>query len=67
MSRPKPPKPDRTGAFYGVLGVETLAALDAWASTLNEGNDGPAWNRTAVLRAIIARSLRERAAKGMVP
>lgn len=60
-------KPLRPGAFYAVLGVETLAALDAWAAALNEHNDGPAWNRTAVLRALIARGLRERAAKGEAP
>lgn len=58
---------DRRGAFYAVFGTETLAALDAWVEALNKTADGPLWNRTALLRALIARGLRERAAKGEAP
>lgn len=63
----QPIRRDRSGALYAILGTEMLAALDVWVVTLNEHNDGPAWNRTALLRALIARGLRERAAKGIAP
>lgn len=66
---PKPAKParDRSGALYVLLEPDALTALDAWAERLNMGNTGPQWNRTAVVRAIVARALMERGAKGEAP
>jgi len=61
------PARDRSGALYVLLEPEQLASLDGWAERLNEGNTGPQWNRTAVVRAIVARALTERGAKGEAP
>ena len=61
------PERDRSGALYVLLEPAQLAALDAWVDRLNSGNDGPQWSRTALVRAMVARGLRERAEKGEAP
>lgn len=63
----KPRIRDRSGALYVLLDTAQLDALDAWAERLNEGNVGPQWNRTALVRAIVARALSEKGAKGEAP
>lgn len=63
----KPRVRDRSGALYVLLDPAQLEALDAWADRLNEGNVGPQWNRTALVRALVARALGEKAAKGEAP
>lgn len=44
-----------------------VAALDAWVARLNDGNEGPQWTRTTLIRAALQRAVRERAAKGEAP
>jgi len=61
------PERDRSGALYVLLEPAQLAALDAWVDKLNAGNDGPQWTRTALVRAMVARGLRERGEKGEAP
>ena len=63
----KPRERDRSGALYVILDPAQLEALDAWAERLNVGNVGPQWNRTAVVRALVARALSERGSKGEAP
>lgn len=58
---------DRSGALYLLLDPRVLASLDEWTEALNVGNNGPQWTRTAVVRALIARGLTERKAKGETP
>mgnify|MGYP007071583288 CR=1 FL=1 len=58
---------DRSGALYVLLEPAQLGELDGWIERLNEGNEGPQWTRTAVVRALISRGLRERGAKGEAP
>jgi len=75
MARPKaaatkaktPRVRDRSGALYVLLDPAQLDALDAWADRLNDGNVGPQWNRTALVRAIVSRALSERGSKGEAP
>lgn len=63
----KPAERDRSGALYVLLDPAMLSALDAWVERLNADNAGPQWTRTAVVRAALARSLRERGEKGEAP
>ena len=62
----KPPR-DRSGALYVLLEPEMLTALDGWVDKLNTNNTGPQWTRTAVVRALVARGLKERGEKGEAP
>jgi len=61
------PKRDRSGALYVLLEPEQLEALDNWADRLNAGRLVPLWNRSDLVRAMIARALTERGAKGEEP
>ncbi len=58
---------DRSGALYVLLEPTQLQSLDAWVDRLNTGNEGPQWTRTAVVRALVSRGLRERGEKGEAP
>lgn len=44
-----------------------LEGLDAWVEKLNAGNTGPRWSRSDVMRATLARALKERGEKGEAP
>ncbi|MBL8681044.1 MAG: hypothetical protein JNK05_17815 [Myxococcales bacterium] len=66
-SKSAKPKRDRSGALYVLLEREQLEALDAWADTLNAGRLVPLWNRSDIVRAVLARALTERGAKGEEP
>lgn len=61
------PARDRSGALYVLLEPEMLTSLDAWVERLNTGNAGPQWTRTAIVRALISRGLRDRGDKGEAP
>ena len=68
--KPAPKKPaarDRSGALYVLLDPSMLEDLDRWVDRLNTNNTGPQWTRTAVVRALIARGLKERGDKGETP
>lgn len=70
---PKPGRPataptrDRSGALYVLLDPEMLAGMDRWIEALNADNTGPQWTRTALVRAMVTRGLRDRASKGEAP
>lgn len=63
----KKPERDRSGALYVLLEPAQLEALDGWVDRLNANNEGPQWTKTAIVRAVLARALRERAEKGEAP
>lgn len=44
-----------------------MAGLDAWVDRLNEGAVGPKWTRSHLVRAVLARALKERGEKGEMP
>ena len=69
MTKPKRPAParDRSGALYVLLETSELESLDAWAARLNSGGAIPAWTRTALVKAIFRRALRERGVRGQTP
>ena len=63
----KTPARDRSGALYVLLEPDMLAAMDGWIERLNTGNTGPQWTRTALVRALLAKGLTDRGAKGEAP
>lgn len=75
MPRKKPAAParpvaeDNPNRAATVLRLDPalLGALDAWVKRLNEGNAGPQWTRTDLIRAALTRAVRERAEKGEAP
>lgn len=77
MASPRTPKTTKAAKSAtkaegaGVLFVrdaDICADLDGWAEKLNAANpDAPAWTRSSLARAILRRSVRERAAKGEAP
>lgn len=64
---PKSTTRDRSGALYVLLEPEMLTAMDAWIARLNNDNTGPQWTRTALVRALISRGLKEKSEKGEAP
>jgi hypothetical protein len=77
LAMPSPKKPkvtktqprvrDRTGALYVLLEPEMLTGIDGWVERLNTDNSGPKWTRTALIRALVVRGLKERAPSGEAP
>ena len=61
----KPPSGTKSVLVY--LPVDLVANLEAWASKLNEGNTGPVWARSDVVKAALARAWNERGSKGEAP
>lgn len=61
------PKRDRSGALYVLLEPAQLQELDAWADKLNAGRLVPLWNRSDLVRAVIARAIAEKGSKGEEP
>jgi len=69
-ARPKraaTPKPAGTTPLNMNVPNELFDGLDAWVERLNAALVGPRWTRTAVVTAVLARALRERADKGEAP
>jgi hypothetical protein len=58
---------DRSGALYVVLDPSELEALDGWVARLNDAGALPPWTRTALVKAVFRRALRDRGAKGAAP
>jgi hypothetical protein len=56
-----------TAAFMLRMEPALLAALDAWADKLNAASTGPKWSRTDVIRAALARAVKERGEQGDAP
>lgn len=44
-----------------------LEELDAWIARLNARGEGPAWDRSAVVRVLLGKALREKGAAGEAP
>jgi hypothetical protein len=57
-----------TAATVVRLDPVLLEALDAWADKLNAATpEAPPWSRTNIIRASLARAVRERGEKGESP
>lgn len=72
--KPKPAKVSKNtpagssdGVLYARVPNALLEALDKWAVALNTDPLVPQWSRNDILRAVLARAIRERADKGEAP
>lgn len=65
-SKPEPAPPEPVATTMR-LDKSMLDALDAWAAHLTLHHPGPTWTRVDVIRATLARALRERGEKGYLP
>lgn len=54
-------------ALYAVVGEKLIEDLDAWVDRLNEKSAGPKWTRQDVVKAALARAVRERGEAGKDP
>jgi hypothetical protein len=65
--KPSASKPAGTTPLNINLPDELFDSLDAWVERLNNELAGPRWTRTDVVKATLARAIRERGSKGEAP